>query len=105
MIAACIIRQFGDNRNSLSKKIDATSLVPVLEVSTAYQEIMGGVHTHHKICTCEMSAEIINKIMDQKPSVPINVEKATEVKVTLMVFQNSSSGVSHIEMIYACPHF
>ena len=34
-----------------------------------------------------MSADNINKIMDKKPSAPINVENSTEVKVYFVVLR------------------
>ena len=82
-----MIRQVGDNMISFSTTIISTKLVPVLEVSTLYQEIMSCAGPHHKICTREMSTEIIKKIMDQNTSAPINVEKEKDEKVALVVFQ------------------
>ena len=46
IIDACMRRQVGDNMIYLSTKIDNKKLVPVLEVTTEYQAILGGSHHH-----------------------------------------------------------
>ena len=88
---------------SFSLALDATKFPKVLEVSTAHRAIMGGCYPNHKISTVDMTANEIKEVLDQKPGCTIPVEKASEIKVVMMTFQQTPRGVSPVEIIAARP--
>jgi hypothetical protein len=94
---------------SFSIAFDATKVLQLLEVSTAFKAIMGGAHPHHRIFTIDLDSTTIKKILDcdeifnQAHSMTTNIDKASEVKVALMVFQKPAPGVSPIVIISAWP--
>eukprot|EP00957_Ditylum_brightwellii_P181252 13807291-Ditylum_brightwellii.AAC.1 len=61
----------------------------VLDVSMSYKAIMGGIYPHHTISTVDMTKEQIKAVLDQSKNAQIKVDKASEIKVVCMVFQQT----------------
>jgi hypothetical protein len=94
---------------SFSIAIDATKVLQLLEISTAFKAIMGGAHPHHLISTIDLDSTTIKHILDhetifnQADDSIIKNDKASEVKVAFMVFQKPPPGVSPFVIISARP--
>ena len=103
MMSATNKRKVDGKPLSFSFAIDATKTPKVLEISTSHQVIMGACYPIHKISTVDMTAIYIKPVPDQKTGCKIQLEKALEIKVAFMVFQQVPKGVSPVEIITACP--
>ena len=88
--------------DSFSIAIDATKCVQNLEVSSGYGAVLGGEHPKHFIPFGGMSKDEVKAILDGK-SVHGDIPKASEVKVAIIIFQNSPPGVPKFETIAARP--
>ena len=96
-------RRLNDEPLSFSFSIDATKVPEVLEVSSAFRLILGGAYPHHKIPTSDKDAKEIKAILDKSAIGSTKIEKASEVKVLFMVFQQGVSKISPVEIISARP--
>ena len=88
---------------AFSLPLDASKVAEVLSVSTGFKAIMGGAFPNHNISTENLNKEDIQAILDQTKDAPVKLEKAHEVKVAFMVFQQVKDGMSPVEIIGACP--
>ena len=58
-------RQVNGQRQAVSLSIDATKFSQVINISTAFRSIMGGVY-HKKFSTSDMTKYEIKDILDKK---------------------------------------
>ena len=72
------------------------------EVSSTYKEIIGGAHQNHKIDVHGLSKYDINAILNGT-SKSMKVEGGNEVKVSIMSFQYTKSGMSSSVIVATCP--
>jgi hypothetical protein len=86
---------------SFSIAINATKVSQLLEISTTFKAIMGGVHPHHMISTIDLDLPTIKNILDCREYLDEVIDIASEVKVTFVVFQKPPPGVSPIVIISA----
>ena len=96
-------RQVNNVKITWGYTIAATKSAEVLEVCTAYLSIMGGGYPNYLISTKGKSAKDIKSIIDQNINAPIKVNKAIEIKVAVMVFQQVPKGVSPVVIVAARP--
>ena len=64
---------------------------------------MGGAFPNHNISMETLNKGDIQAILDQTKDAPVKLEKAHEVKVAFMVFQQVKDGMSPVEIIGARP--
>lgn len=87
---------------TFSATLDATKLCPVLERSTAFECVFGGVHPFHKIDTSKLGEHEVKKILKgklNKKDIPL----ASEIKVVTLSFQHSPKGIPPFAVIAARP--
>ena len=77
---------------TFSLDIDATKVEKVLEVSASNKETIGGAFPNHVFDISDLPKDDINNVI-AGTSESVNINKATEVKVAVMSFQSTSSGV------------
>ena len=83
--------------------MDATKVPTVLEALLGYQAIVGGVFPNHFIGIRGKKKDEVKAILDGKDKKYGKIEEATEVKITVVTFQNTPPGVSPTEIIASRP--
>ena len=77
-------------------------MTKVCEVSSTYKVIISGAHPNHKVDVHGISKGDINAIHDGN-SKSMKLEEANEVKVSIMSFQSTKSGMSSSVIVAARP--
>ena len=83
--------------------IDATKVAQNLEVSSGFGAILGGEHPLQFIRIQDKTKEDVTNILDGKDVSIGEIPLASEVKVALLTFQGSPSGVPISELVAARP--
>ena len=66
MLEAMRQRQVNGQRQAVSISIDATKCSQVIDISTAFRAIMGGVYRNHMLSTSDMTKDEIKDILGKK---------------------------------------
>ena len=74
--------------------IDATQTPQPMEVSTFNWAIMGGCYSLNNISTVDMDINTVKSVLGLQKRCLLEVVKASEVKVSSMVFQQVMSGLT-----------
>ena len=83
--------------------IDATKFAKSLVVSSGFQAIIGGEYPKHFIDIKGKSKYQVKKILDGKDDDMCKIDLASEIKVALLTFQSTPSGVPISELLAARP--
>ena len=83
----------GGGTVSFGISIDATKVSKSLEVSSGLQAIIGGEYLKHFIGIKGKSKDQVKNILDGKDDDMCKISLASEIKVALLTFQSSPSGV------------
>eukprot|EP00957_Ditylum_brightwellii_P030770 2331516-Ditylum_brightwellii.AAC.1 len=84
---------------SFSLSIDATVSASVLDTSMSCKAIMAGTYPNNIISTVDMTKEQIKAVLDESKDAQIKIDKASEIKVVFMVFQQTPPGMPTVEII------
>ena len=85
---------------TFSLDIDATKLEKIIEVSDLNKVIIGGTFPNHVLDISDLPKYDVNNVI-AGTSESVNINKATEVKVSVMSFQLTSLGVPPIVIVAA----
>ena len=72
-------------------------------MSHAHGCIIGGEHPKHFIPIEDMTKEKVEEILDGKSDIHGNISIASEVKVTVMSFQDTPRGIPVMEVVAGRP--
>ena len=103
MEAAIEQRNMQGGERTFSLAIDATKVAQVLEVSHAHGAIIGGEYTQHMIPIDGMDKIKVQELLDGKLEEYGKVYIASKVKVTVLSFQDTPSGVLTMEFVTGKP--
>ena len=95
--AAIEWRKIQGGKETCSIAIDATKVAQFLEVSHAHGDIIGGEYPHHLVPFDGMDKIKVQELLDGKLEEYRKVSIVSEVKVTVISFQDTPSGVLTVE--------
>ena len=87
---------------TFSLAIDATKVAKVLEASALHKSIIGGAFTNHVFDISDLTNDDIENVISGT-SESVNINKSTEVKVAVMYYQSTASGVPPSVIVAAQP--
>ena len=107
-----ILRRKSDSSNKVAFPIavDATKVAKILEVSQPMKGIVDGAYPQHIVDISGKSKEEVKAMLNgtkinnkESDDPPLIIELADEIKVAVMTFQDSPSGVAPTEVVAARP--
>ena len=92
-------RKMKGGKGNFYLAINATKVAQVLEVSHAHRAIIDGEYPHHLITIDSMDKIKVQELLYGKLEKYGKISIASEVKVTVMSFQDTPSGVPTMEVV------